>query len=454
MSASGNVQLIPIDDVIHGSPYQAYTYSYPHKTAYRTLDPPVALSELWQAEQREALFLYLHVPFCEHRCGFCNLFTQANPESGLSSRYLNQLQRESEIVREALGERSQFVQLAIGGGTPTFLNVDELERLLAVCRSMGAAGQSLPVSVEVSPATVTREKMAMLSEFGADRISIGIQSFNEEEAHRLGRPQRTVDVVNALQAIRDARFPVLNIDLIYGGEGQSVAEWMVCVREACRWQPEELYLYPLYVRPLTGLGRLDRQWDDQRLEAYRAARDFLVAEGYEQVSMRMFRRPSAEMSHLSAQNTEHPVYRCQTDGMVGLGCGARSYTTGLHYSTEYAVGRSGVRSILLDYINREPDSFSQARYGMRLTPEDHQRRFAILSLLQTEGLNRQDYRVQFGSDAMDDLAELAELVERNLATVDDETMRLTDSGLERSDAIGPWLYSDRVRERMQEYELV
>ncbi|MFO0998980.1 MAG: hypothetical protein U0936_01470 [Planctomycetaceae bacterium] len=71
-----------------------------------------------------------------------------------------------------------------------------------------------------------------------------------------------------LNADSRSGFPVLNIDLIYGGEGQSVEQWIRCVREAVKWSPEEIYLYPLYVRPLTGLGRLDRSWDDQRLEAY------------------------------------------------------------------------------------------------------------------------------------------------------------------------------------------
>lgn len=443
-----NVLPVNISDVVDGSPYQAYTYSYPHKSAYRLLKEPKPLQEVWATEDQSSLFLYLHIPFCEHRCGFCNLFTQANPEDGLTQQYLRQLEQETATVRNALDADARFAQLAIGGGTPTFLNETELQQLFQLCESLGAHGSSIPVSIEASPATVTPTKLQLLSDFGTERISIGIQSFNEAEARRLGRPQRRDDVNSALTFIRDANIPVLNIDLIYGGEGQTVSEWMACVKEAVTWTPEEIYLYPLYVRPLTGLGRLDHSWDDQRLEAYREARDFLQDEGYVQTSMRMF--------HRKPPNTPAtvPEYHCQTDGMIGLGCGARSYTRDLHYSTEYAVGRRGVHSILLDYVNRSPDSFNAARYGISLPEEDRRRRFAILSLLQSDGLSRTEYARQFGADVLAELPELLILEERGLAKSSPDSVRLTDAGMERSDAIGPWLYSAHVRNLMQQYELV
>src|SRR5207248_3751773 len=122
-----------------------------------------------------------------------------------------------------------------------------------------------------------------------DRISIGVQSFVEAEAAAAGRAQRTAEVEEALARIREAGFPRLNIDLIYGLPGQTVESWLGSLRAALRFAPEELYLYPLYVRPLTGLGRSSRSWDDQRLTCYREARALLLVCGYEQVSMRMFR---------------------------------------------------------------------------------------------------------------------------------------------------------------------
>ena len=98
---------------LQDSPYQGYTYSYPHKTAYRPLQTPVSLRQAWSEEERKSLFLYLHIPFCEMRCGFCNLFTTARPQDSLPARYLKQLRVESEAVRDALGE-AEFARLAVG----------------------------------------------------------------------------------------------------------------------------------------------------------------------------------------------------------------------------------------------------------------------------------------------------------------------------------------------------
>jgi oxygen-independent coproporphyrinogen-3 oxidase len=279
-----------------------------------------------------------------------------------------------------------------------------------------------------------------------------VQSFVEAETAAVGRPQRAADVERALDAIRACGFPTLNIDLIYGIPGQTVASWLRSLRAALRHAPEELYLYPLYVRPLTGLGRHvdvaagDAAWDAQRMACYRAGRELLLAEGYVQTSMRMFRAP-----HAPAQ--DGPVYCCQEDGMVGLGCGARSYTRELHYSSEYAVGRAGVRAILADYVDRPDESFDEAHYGIRLSSADQRRRFLIQSILQTDGLDLDAYRRRFGNDALDDMPDLRDLDQQGLATITAERLWLTNAGLERSDTIGPWLYSTSVRTLMEAYEL-
>lgn len=429
-----------------GSPYVAYSYAYPHKTAYRPIHPALPLRDVWAHEPHGALFLYLHVPFCEHRCGFCNLFTQAQPAAGLPQRYLEQLRREAQQVRAAL-PHAAFARCAIGGGTPTFLTVDELAGLFSIATEvMGARPAAIPVSCEASPATVDVAKLAFLRERGVDRISLGVQSFDERDAHLMGRPQQTPQVDRALELIQECRFHTLNIDLIYGGEGQTVGRFLASLEKALQYCPEELYLYPLYVRPLTGLGRGDHTWDDQRLASYRAGRDRLLDAGYEQVSLRMFRRGDAPADGGTA-------YCCQTDGMVGLGCGARSYTREAHYSTEYAVSRAGVRAILGDYLQREPAQFASVRYGHRLALDDQRRRFVIQSLLQAPGLSRSDFRTRFGGDVLGHLPCLEALAEHGLAMVDESCLRLTPAGLERSDAIGPWLYSDAVRALMRDCEI-
>jgi oxygen-independent coproporphyrinogen-3 oxidase len=455
--------LSEIHPALRGGPYQGYVYAYPHKTAYRRLDPPRPLREVWDAEPASALFLYVHVPFCTMRCGFCNLFTTPNPKAGMAALYLDALRRQAEIVRDALpltlpspptgGEGRvrgpRFARFAVGGGTPTFFNDDELTALFDVVEQiMGADPRVVPAGIEASPDTLTASKVALLKERGVSRVSLGIQSFVESEAAASGRPQSRQEVDAALELLAAADFPTVNLDLIYGLPGQTVQTWLHSVRQALAFAPEEIYLYPLYVRPLTGLGRARQGWDDIRLTCYRQGRELLLAEGYEQVSMRMF-RASRERER---PELARPIYCCQEDGMVGLGCGARSYTRGLHYALDYAVSPKGIKAILADYLSRGDTDFAAAGLGFTLDDDEQRRRYLLQSILNVEGLDAGRYAARFGTDPANDFPDLHTFADLGLLDQRDGVWRPTAAGLEWSDALGPWFFSERVRTLMAEYE--
>jgi oxygen-independent coproporphyrinogen-3 oxidase len=435
--------------VLDGSPYQGYLYAYPHKSAYRALRPRPSLADVWLGEGRDSLFLYLHVPFCEMRCGFCNLFTRARPPAEQVSAYLRQLRVQATRVADALGP-ARFTRAAIGGGTPTYLTAEELTSLFALAsQTLGLATATAQLSIETSPATATPDRMAVLAAHGVHRISIGVQSFLDAEAHAAGRPQRRSEVDAALTAIRAGGFPVLNLDLIYGIPGQTPGSWAESLRTALDWRPEELFLYPLYVRPLTGLGRRatdgpDPEWDAQRLDLYRRGRDLLREAGYRQLSMRQFRRSDLPDPDRRAD------YCCQDDGMVGLGCGARSYTRELHYSFDYAVSVREVRGIIEDYLARPAVDFSFAEYGFPLDDTEQRLRWLVKSLLRAEGVDLISYERRFGTGLEGDFPRLAQLVERGWAYSEENWFVLTDDGLAHGDAIGPWLVSAPVRRAMAE----
>lgn len=436
-----------LDEMLSGTPYVAYTYSYPHKTSYRPFDEPLGLRDVWADEDTSALFLYLHVPFCEMRCGFCNLFTVAKPQDDFTTQYMRVVRRQAEIVREALGDDAAFARLAVGGGTPTQLPEAGLEELFAILEDvMGCDTAAVPVACEMSPETVTEAKMRILREHGTNRASIGVQSFLEGETKAVRRPQDPAVAHAAIETMRTAGFETVNVDLIYGMPHQTRGSFAHSIGETLLHEPEEVYLYPLYRRPLTGLGNSPKSWDDHRLDLYRHGRDLLQARGYEQVSMRMFRRSTAT-------GVQGPEYVCQRDGMVGLGAGARSYTDAVHYCTEYAVGRRGVLAILEDFVSRDEAMHAVADYGIELDIDERRRRHMILSLLSSDGLLESDYETRFGAAVWAHFPQLDQLLERGLAARDGGVVRLTSTGMELSDVIGPWLYSDHVTSRMQEYEL-
>ena len=181
---------------------------------------------------------------------------------------------------------------------------------------------------------------------------------------------------------------------------------------------------------------------DARPVLYQAARERLLQAGYSQVSMRMFRAPHAP-------GEDGPVYCCQSDGMVGLGAGARSYAASLHYSTRYAVERVATRAIVEEYATQTESDFMKTDYGFELDEGEQRRRFVIQSLLTYPGLEHAAYRRRFGSDCRSDLPQLDELSGAGLAHDDGEWLSLNARGVALSDTIGPWLGSPRVQELMR-----
>jgi oxygen-independent coproporphyrinogen III oxidase len=429
------------------SRYQSYLYSYPHKTAYRHFEKPVDLTELWKDEKKESLYLYSHIPFCRMKCSFCNLFTVSNPDNNDVDLYLNQLQTEAAVLRDILGEFS-FAGYAVGGGTPSLLDPKQLARLFSIYSdTLKVNLAKTPGSFEISPETITDEKLQLLSDYGVERVSIGIQSFIESEAKSVGRYQNDNLIQPVLEKISNYHFPVFNIDLIYGIPGQTVETWLISLQTAMQYRPAEIFLYPLYIRPLTSLHKrngIQVAETDLRDELYQTGRDFLVAQGYVQDSMRLFR-------HKSITRTLGSDYSCQEDGMIGLGTNARSYTRDLHYSTEYAVSRPNVNAIVQNYLQKPAAAFQQANYGISLSEDDRKRRYLIKSLLKAEGLHLQDYSNLFHENILEAFPELHSLEKMQLATRDNQKITLTSEGLAYSDLLGHWFISDPVKTKMQEY---
>ena len=241
--------------MLDGSPYQGYLYAYPHKTVYRPLRPRPRLRDVWAGEPRDALFLYLHVPFCEMRCGFCNLFTRGEPAAEEVRAYLRQLRRQAERVAARSGP-TRFARSAIGGGTPTYLTADELERAVRHRHRVRRRPRATDVGGDVAGDGDARPAR------GAGRARRAPGQHRRAELHRRrgarGRPTATPRRGRRGPRRHPCRRPIpaLNLDLIYGIPGQTAGDLAESIRTRhSRWKPEEIFLYPLYVRPLTGLGR-------------------------------------------------------------------------------------------------------------------------------------------------------------------------------------------------------
>ncbi len=426
-------------------PFGGYCYAYPHKTAYRHFDP-VPLRQVWRDENRDALFLYLHVPFCTGRCGYCNLMSIPGAGAGLVQSYLSAMKRQMEAVRQNLHPFS-IARMAVGGGTPSVLSPEQLDELFVMSRGiLNADPQITAPSVELSPDTTTPERIAVLRENGVHRVSVGVQSFLFDELRALGRNQSPRQMDTALGLLCDAAFPVFNIDLIYGIPGQTVGSFLDSLQRALAVSPSELYLYPLYIRKLTGMAASGAAVSPLMQAMYRQARELLLEKGFQQVSLRHFRHSVGKVQK------RLPEYSCQTDGMIGFGCGARSYTRYLHYSGEYAVDRRRIESIIETYCRKSVRSFATVDYGVQMDEEERKRRFLLKSLLLCSGLDKDHYRREFGTEPETDFPQIRRLAQEGLARISPQRICLTGDGIELSDSIGPWLYSEKVRLLMENHQ--
>ena len=187
--------------------------------------------------------LYVHLPFCAHRCGYCDFVTLVGGDVHTHARYVDAVLAELELERAALAPRLRTVFL--GGGTPTFTSAGDLARLLA------ALPPADEVTVEANPETVTPELARLLSRNGVNRVSIGAQSFDDGLLGVLERRARPDDVRRAFHHLRDAGFDNLSLDLLYGIPGQSPAHLERDLEEALALGPEHLSCYELEAKPGT-----------------------------------------------------------------------------------------------------------------------------------------------------------------------------------------------------------
>ena len=262
--------------------------------------------------------LYVHLPFCAHRCGYCDFVTVVGREGGHAG-YIEALLRELELERGLLDAEVDTVFL--GGGTPTFTEPEALERLLA---ALPAARE---VTVEANPETVTPELAALLSRNRVNRVSLGAQSFNTALLDVLERRAQGDDVRRAFYVLRDAGFDNINLDLIYGIPGQSPADLERDLAEALTLGPEHLSCYELEAKPGTRFthahgAELERQAD--AIEDYfERVVERLTDAGYRWYETANFCRTADEAGGRDLR-AHHNLGYWEGREYVGLGIGAVS----------------------------------------------------------------------------------------------------------------------------------
>jgi oxygen-independent coproporphyrinogen III oxidase len=367
--------------------------------------------------------LYFHIPFCTHRCAYCDFNTYAGQER-LIPAYVDSLIREVERVARSSGERLPVHTIFFGGGTPSLLTPEQFECILQTVRDLFDLSDlsdlsDLETSLEANPGTVTLDSLQELRKAGFNRISFGVQSFHPNELRQLERIHDPFDVFNAVQWARQAGFNNLNLDLIYGLPEQTLARWQANVRQAVELAPQHLSLYALTIEQGTPYGRwagrglLPMPDPDLAADMYEWVSEYLEGDGYEQYEISNWSKPGYQCRH-NLQYWRNLPY-------LGFGAGAhgcasdRRVSDVLHIKT-YLDRLSPLR-FPLPPAPLSPDPLRSAPSPLPpvlafplspatvnqtpLTPFVEMQETMMLGLrLTQEGVSAQAFRERFGQDLM------------------------------------------------------
>lgn len=417
--------------------YAQYMYSYPHKTAYRALEG-VDIREYLPRMAHKENSLYFHIPFCQAKCGYCNLFSVTGKGADFVDDYLDAMERQME--QYDLSGYS-FSDVTIGGGTPLYLEEAQLERLFRMVEAVRGK-QEAPVVIETSPNQTTQEKLSIVKAGGTKRISLGIQSFQEEELKNLYRVHSPGQARRALECIKRQQFSCVNLDFIYGIPGQTVQSLRETLEEGISYEPEELFVYPLYVKKGTLLNEKQVKREADTRKFYDFICEFLGKQGYVQYSMRRFVHKT--------YTPVTPAVECGFGNTLSIGCGGRSYLGNLHFCTPYFVRQKECNQQLERYLATK--DYRNITHGIFLNEEEEKRRYIIKNILFASGLNRESYRKNFGEAVEKEFTLLNIWREKGYLTEEGEVYKLTAEGMALSDELGPQLISPGVKGRMEEWE--
>ena len=386
--------------------------------------------------------LSLHIPFCRHRCAYCDFNTYAGQEESIPA-YVEALCREIEFTRENAPEKLTLHTLFFGGGTPSLLNPRQFEAVLKTISDHFDL-LDLETTIEANPGTVSLSDLRDLRSLGINRISFGVQSVHPFELRMLERAHSYSDVINAVTWARKAGFDNLNLDLIYGLPHQTLDDWSASLELTLGLAPEHFSLYALTMEHGTPFGRWSARGlmpipdPDLAADMYQWAGETLEAAGYQQYEISNWARTENETIHHSSFILP-PSYACRHNlqywrGLpyLAAGAGAHGYVNGYRYSNVLRIKT---------YIERllHPSSFSFHPFPLtpatvnhhRQTLQDDMGEFMMTGLrLTREGVSPQTFRERFGQE-MDDVfgSEIEDLIKLGL-------LERLDSPLLQGDGVG------------------
>lgn len=378
----------------------------------------------------ESLSLYLHIPFCRHRCSYCDFNTYTSL-GDLQDEYARAM--VAEIAQVAGEERRRVHTIFFGGGTPSLMSPQALSEILGAVRSHFVLADDAELTMEANPGTVDFDYLTAVSQLGINRISFGVQSVIPNELALLEREHDFATVVQAMAMARQAGITNLNMDLIYGVPGQTMKSWEESVRTLLELTPTHLSLYCLTIEPGTPMqrwlhnGRIQLPDPDLAADQYELACQILAEHGYDHYEISNWALPG--------QPCEHNLTYWRNGSYLGLGAGAHGHANGVRYHI-VKQPRVYIRRLQEPAALGFPLSTAVAEH-YQLTPTEAMSDTMITQLrLLNEGLDMVAFAEKFGQTIEDAYGTtLTELLDWGLVKMENGRLLLTEKG---------WFLSNQV----------
>ncbi len=360
--------------------------------------------------------IYLHIPFCASRCHYCN-FATGGYESELAKRYVAALLREIERAETTEAMR-EVDTIYFGGGTPTTLSIEQLGSILNRCRQKFVVAENAEITTEANPGTISHEYFQGLRSIGFNRISFGVQSFDDSELKMIDRAHNADEAREAVKSARQAGFANISIDLIAGLPEQKMETWQRNLREAFALNTEHLsvYLLELYKdAPL--LHRIERGElraidEDLTVAMYYALVDEAEKQSYNHYELSNWAKPGFESRHNLKYWTGAPYWAFGVSAAGYDGQSRWSNTRNIH-----------------EYLQRIEKGESPIAEREKLDEDDRQSEAIFLKLRLQDGVDLREHQAQFGVDVKARYqAELARLGEAGLIDLSGERLTISRAG--------------------------
>ena len=394
-----------------------------------------------QTKQQHAkqLGVYLHIPFCVRKCGYCDFLsapadeqTRRNYVAALCNEIRAAAWQEQKILKENYSIKSIF----FGGGTPSLLDGNAIGAIMKVLQEQlgDICSEQLEVTMECNPGTVTEEKLLQYRRSGVNRLSFGLQSAHNQELKALGRIHTWETFLESLQAARGAGFQNINVDLMSALPDQTMDSWQHTLEQVAALQPEHISAYSLILEEGTALAAqiaaerrqgIDRVSDeDTDREMYAFTNTFLAEQGYCHYEISNYAKPGFESVH----NLSY--WECQE--YFGFGLGASGFYQGERYCNT-----SKLAEYLINWENADAVDWKTYREDVTVNSlQEQMAEFMFLGLRKMKGISVREFKQRFGKDYWQVYGEQTErLLQEHLLEQCQDTLYLTARGIDISNTV-------------------